>query len=1228
MSSTHAQLLIDTLKDRIVYFDGAMGTMIQQYKLEEDDYRGERYRSHTKDLKGNNDLLCFTRPEIITGIHLEYLKAGVDIICTNTFNATKFGQLEYETESDIVELNKVAVELAQKARDEYHKINNRPVWIAGSIGPTNRTTSLSPDVNRPAYRATYFDELVEVYLEQTYALMDAGVDILLPETSFDTLNLKAALFAIETAFEKRKTTLPVIASITITDKSGRTLSGQTIEAAWNSLRHMPLLGISVNCALGANDMRPYIQELARICDTNVCCYPNAGLPNPLAPTGYDETPEITANAIGAMTQEGLLNIVGGCCGTTPAHIQKVIETTRSHKPRTIPTDIPVRMRLSGLEALNVDPIEKSKTFLMVGERTNVTGSPKFNKLIKERNFEEALKIAQQQVENGANIIDINFDEGLLDGVDCMREFLNLIASDPSISRVPIMIDSSKWEVLEAGLKCTQGKSIVNSISLKGGEEEFKASARLAKKYGAAVVVMAFDENGQAATAKDKIDIGQRAYKILTEDVGFPPEDIIFDVNVLTVATGMDEHNNYAKDFIEAVRTLKKTCPHILTSGGISNISFSFRGNNMVREAMHSVFLYHAIQAGLDMGIVNAGMLAVYENIEPVLKEHVEDVILNRRTDATERLLAIADNYKLEKNKRNEKDEQWRTQSLEERLSHSLVHGIMDYIESDTLEAFKKYKIPLQVIEGPLMDGMKRVGQLFGDGQMFLPQVVKSARVMKKAVAVLEPYMPKADDTLGADSNTDTIVMATVKGDVHDIGKNIVGVVLACNGYKVIDLGVMVSVQKIIEAANTSRAKFIGLSGLITPSLDEMAFNLKEFEKANIKIPVLVGGATTSRVHTAVKLESHFSQPTVHVADASLVIDVCRQLLGDNSKLYVQSVRDNYKKIRDAHNAKTTAIISYEKAKAKRMHLDADPEIYKPDVYVKRILDIKPSDVVPYIDWSPFFWAWQIKGTFPKILKNEKYGVEATKLFNDAQKILKEIVSMPDFRLRGTFGLWPAQSDGDDVIVYDPFQKGKEINRFCFLRQQQEKTDPTQDYKSMADFILPQSSGHMDTIGAFVVSAGEQVEEIAQTYVDKGDDYTAIIVKALGDRLAEAFAEYLHKKVRAEWGFNLREHLTYQDLIEEKYQGIRPAPGYPACPDHSEKGKIWDLLSVRDTLGIALTENFAMNPASSVCGHYFIRPEARYFHVGKLGKDQVEDYARRKNMAVEEVEKWLRPNLSY
>jgi 5-methyltetrahydrofolate--homocysteine methyltransferase len=1217
--------LSDALKTRIVYFDGAMGTMIQTYKLVENDFRGERYAKHDKDLQGNNDLLCLTRPDVVRAIHLQYLEAGVDILCTNTFNATKFGQIEYGTEDDIKDLNIAAVRLAQEARDEYQKKSPRPVWIAGSIGPTNKTASLSPDVNRPAFRATYFDELVEVYSEQVMALMDAGVDVLLPETTFDTLNLKAALFAIETVFEQRKTSLPIIASITITDKSGRTLSGQTIEAAWNSIRHANLLGVSVNCALGANDMRPYIQELARTADCYVCCYPNAGLPNPLAETGYDETPEITANAIAEMTSEGLLNIVGGCCGTTPAHIQKVIEVTREHKPRSIPTNIEKKMRLSGLEALNISPIEQSKTFIMVGERTNVTGSPKFSRLIKERNFEDALKIAQQQVENGANIIDINFDEGLLDGVDCMREFLNLIGSDPSISRVPIMVDSSKWEVIEEGLKCIQGKGIVNSISLKEGEEEFKRYARLVKKYGAAVVVMAFDESGQAASAEHKISICQRAYRILTEEVGFPPEDIIFDVNALTVATGIDEHNNYALNFIQAVKEIKATCPFVLTSGGISNISFSFRGNNVVREAMHSVFLFHAIKAGLDMGIVNAGMLTVYENIDKILKDAVEDVILNKNSGATERLLTIAEDFKSEKTQKIEKNEAWRQAPLEERLLHALVHGIVDHIESDTLEAYKKYKIPLLVIEGPLMDGMKKVGELFGEGQMFLPQVVKSARAMKKAVAVLEPFMPKATEESNA---ADTLVIATVKGDVHDIGKNIVSVVLACNGYRVIDLGVMVPVQKIIAEAKKVNAQFVGLSGLITPSLDEMVFNLKEFEKEKFSIPILIGGATTSRVHTAVKLEPHYTGPTVHVADASLVIDVCRQLRGDNSPKYVETTKEQYKKIREAHNAKSTPLISYEEAYVKKLNLDLESEIYKPSIYAKRILDVRPTDVVPYIDWSPFFWAWQIKGTFPKILKHEKYGVEATKLFNDAQKILLELVNHPTLRLKGTFGLWPAQSDGDDVIIYDPFQKDKEIKRLCFLRQQQHKTDTTQDYKSMADFIAPRSSGIMDTIGAFVVSAGEVIEDISAEYVKKNDDYNAIIVKALGDRLAEAFAEYLHKKVRGEWGFGLKEHLSHAEIINEQYQGIRPAPGYPACPDHSEKTKMWELLSVRETLGVSLTENFAMNPPSSVCGYYFIRPEARYFHVGKLGKDQIEDYAKRKNMTIEETERWLGPNLGY
>lgn len=1220
-----AESLLSALKERIVYFDGAMGTMIQNYKLTEEDYRGERFKDHPKDLKGNNDLLCLTRPDIIQKIHGEYLDAGVDILCTNTFNATKYGLIEYENEDLVVEINTEAVKIANQARELHQKKNPRPIWIAGSIGPTNRTASLSPDVNDPAFRATHYDELVEIYKEQAAALMDAGADILLPETTFDTLNLKAALHAIELTFEEKKRKLPVVASLTITDLSGRTLSGQTIDAAWNSIRHAKPLAVGINCALGAKDIKPYIQELSKISESFVSCYPNAGLPNPLAPTGYDETPEITAAALLEMTQESLLNIVGGCCGTTPAHLKKIIEVTKSSKPRPLP-NVEIKTRLSGLEPLNFLPIEKSKSFLMVGERTNVTGSPKFFKLIKERNFEEALKIARQQVENGANILDINFDEGLLDGAECMTHFLNLIGSDPDISRIPIMIDSSKWDVIEAGLKCIQGKGVVNSISLKEGEAAFIEQAKKVLHYGAAVVVMAFDENGQATSIEEKVRICQRAFKILTQDVGMAPEDIIFDCNVLTVATGIEEHDPYAVNFIEAVRQIKQTCPGCLTSGGISNVSFSFRGNNVVREAMHSVFLFHAIAAGLDMGIVNAGMLSVYENIEPELKTHIEDVILNRRKDATERLLTLSEKYKGQKGAVDKENLSWREGTLEERISHSLVHGIVDFIEVDTLEAYKKYETALRVIENPLMDGMKKVGELFGSGQMFLPQVVKSARVMKKAVAILEPYMVKGAD--GAVAAQDTFVIATVKGDVHDIGKNIVGVVLACNGYNVVDLGVMTSMAKIYEAAEQHKARFIGLSGLITPSLDEMIFNAQELEKKKSKIPLLIGGATTSRVHTAVKISPHYSGTTVHVSDASLVVDVCRQLLGDNRVAYEEKIKTQYQTLRNNFNAKVENLVPLEKARAnKSPDLDLE-QVYKPTFYARRLITVRPEEVIPLIDWSPFFWTWQIKGSYPEIFKNEKYGVQATQLFDDAQKMLRILVQNPRLQLRGTFGLWPAQSENEDVTLYDQIDPSKKLMDLCFLRQQQEKKEKELPHRCLADFIAPKSSGVMDTMGAFAVTAGQEIEVIAQSYIDQGDDYSAIMVKALGDRMAEAFAEYLHKKVRGEWGFNIKEHFTYFDIIKEKYQGTRPAPGYPACPDHTEKAKLWELLQAEENLGIQLTENFAMNPPSSVCGYYFIRPEATYFHVGKIAKDQVENYAQRKNLSVEEAERWLRPVLGY
>lgn len=1217
--------LEDLLRQRIVYLDGAMGTMIQRHPLTEEDFRGSLLAQHSKDLKGNNDLLSITQPKIIRDIHLAYLQAGVDIICTNTFNATKYGQIEYGTDHLVRDLNISSVLVAQEARAIYQKNQSRPIWIAGSIGPTNRTASLSPDVNSPGFRATHFDELVDIYREQVIALMDSDVDLLLPETTFDTLNLKAALFAIHSLFKEKKKTLPIIASLTITDKSGRTLSGQTIEAAWNSLEHAKPLAIGINCALGARDLKPYIQELSRISSAFICCYPNAGLPNPLAPTGYDETPEITAEAIHEMSSEGLLNIVGGCCGTTPEHLKKIIEITKND-PVRIPPRIEPRLRLSGLEPLNVLPVEKSQTFLMVGERTNVTGSPKFYKLIKEQNFEEALKIARQQVENGANIIDINFDEGLLDSVGLMRDFLNLIGSDPDISRVPIMIDSSQWDVLEAGLKCLQGKGIVNSISLKEGEDLFIKQAREILKYGAAVVVMAFDENGQAVSLSEKVRICQRAYKILTERVGFPPQDIIFDCNVLTVATGIEEHDNYAVNFIEAVREIKKTCPLALTSGGVSNVSFSFRGNNIVREAMHSVFLFHAIRAGLDMGIVNAGMLSVYENIDPELKEHIEDVVLNRCKDATERLLALADRFKGQKTNDETAVLAWRSLSLEERLSHSLVFGIVDFIEPDTMEALAKYQIPLKVIEGPLMDGMKKVGELFGSGQMFLPQVVKSARVMKKAVAVLEPYLLK--NSAQEEKQQDIFVIATVKGDVHDIGKNIVSVVLACNGYKVIDLGVMVPFQKIYQTAIEQKAAFIGLSGLITPSLDEMIFNSQELEKKKSTIPLLIGGATTSKIHTAVKIAPHYSGATIHISDASLVVDACRQLLGDQASSYKDKVRTQYNKLRENFNSKEESLVPWTEAQKNRVSQIDFSKTLTPSFFARRILTIKPSEVVSLIDWSPFFWAWQMKGTFPDIFKHEKYGVESKKLFEDAQKILRELINDPRVVLRGTFGLWPAQSDGEDVWVYNPFQKQELLTKFCFLRQQQQKKEASAPHRCLADYIAPRESGIMDTIGSFVVTAGQEIDLIAEEYSRQNDDYSAIIIKALGDRLAEAFAEYLHKKVRGEWGYQLREYLSFNEILQEKYQGIRPAPGYPACPDHSEKEKIWKLLNAEETLGVQLTENFAMNPPSSVCGYYFIRPEASYFHVGKISREQVEDYAKRKAMSVDETERWLRPILGY
>ncbi len=1220
--------LLDTLSKRIVFLDGAMGTMIQQYKLEEEDFRGERFKDHPVDLKGNNDLLSLTRPEIIEEIHLQYLKAGSDIIETNTFSGTRVAQADYQLEDFAAEINRESAKIAKSACRKLMAMDpNRKCYVAGAIGPTNRTASMSPDVNNPAFRAISFDELRNDYFEQAKALIEGGADFLLPETTFDTLNLKAALFAIKELEKELDYKIPILISITITDQSGRTLSGQTVEACWNSIRHADPISVGINCALGAEEMRPFMAELARVSDCYTSCYPNAGLPNPLAATGYDETPNITANFMSEFAKEGYVNMVGGCCGTTPDHINAIYMELKDLTPRSIPSLSPVT-RLSGLEALNITE-ERLTQFLMVGERTNVTGSPKFARLIKENNYEEALKVARQQVENGANIIDINFDEALIDGIACMTKFLHLVASEPDICKVPIMIDSSKWEVIEAGLKCLQGKSIVNSISLKEGEENFIKQAQLIKNYGAAVVVMAFDEKGQAAEMADKVRICKRAYDILVNQVEIDPRDIIFDPNILTVATGMDEHNNYAVDFIEAVRQIKKECPGALTSGGVSNISFSFRGNNVVREAMHSAFLYHAIQAGLDMGIVNAGMLEIYEDIKPELKEKVEDVLLNRSPEATENLIDFAEQFKGQNKKKDRNNLEWREKPLGERITHALVQGIVDFIEKDTEEAFKELKIPLAVIEGPLMDGMKVVGELFGAGKMFLPQVVKSARVMKKAVAFLEPYMDAEKKSKNISSQK-TFVIATVKGDVHDIGKNIVSVVLSCNGYRVIDLGVMVSCEEILRTAKKENANIIGMSGLITPSLDEMIFNASEMKKQGFTTPLLVGGATTSKAHTAIKISPAYDQPIVQVGDASLVVEVCNNLLTEDKNRKEQYVRELLAKqesLRQSFNSGESNIpfTPIDVARKKAPQIDWEQiQLHTPEKIGLQVWDqVELEEIADFIDWSPFFWTWELKGTFPAILENPKYSEQAKSLFEDAKNMLALIIKEKKFRPKAVFGLWPANNHGDDVILYKDEQRQEKLCQFSFLRQQKEK-DADRPLRSLCDFVAPK--GYQDFSGAFVVTMGDEVEKFAKTFEDELDDYNSILVKAIGDRLAEAFAELLHKKVRDSWGFGKDENLTREDLIKEKYRGVRPAPGYPSCPDHTEKRVIWDLLKVEENIGAVLTENYAMYPASSVSGYYMQYPDSKYFNLGKIDVDQIEDYAKRKGMEVDEVRRWLAPNL--
>ncbi|MCH6558381.1 MAG: methionine synthase [Nitrospirae bacterium] len=1218
--------LEDLLRRRIVILDGAMGTMIQTYELDEAGYRGDQFAGHPQDVKGNNDLLCLTRPEIVEAIHRQYLEAGADIIETNTFNSTAISMADYKLEDLVYELNVAGASLARKAADAaMAKDPSRPRFVAGAIGPTNRTASMSPDVNNPAFRAVTYDQLVTAYSEQVRGLMDGGVDVLLTETVFDTLNLKAALFAIDQYFEEHGRRVPIMVSVTITDQSGRTLSGQTIEAFWNSISHTPLLSVGINCALGAKQMRPYLEELAHIAPVSISCYPNAGLPNAFG--GFDETPDRMSADLHDFAAHGWLNIVGGCCGSTPTHITAIAEAVRECQPH-VPAVCEPLTRLSGLEPLTFRP---DSNFVNIGERTNVTGSPAFAKRVLNGEYEPAIAIARQQVDGGAQIIDVNMDEALLDSQAAMVRFLHLVGSEPDIARVPIMIDSSNWPVIEAGLKCVQGKSIVNSISLKEGEEAFKKYARLIKRFGAAAVVMAFDEIGQADTLERKVEICTRAYRILTEEVGFPPRDIIFDANILPVATGIEEHNNYVVNFIEATRQIKATLPHCKVSGGVSNISFSFRGNNAVREAMHSAFLYHAIRAGLDMGIVNAGQLGVYEEIPKDLLELVEDVLLNRRPDATERLVAFAASV-TQRGKVAVKDDAWRHGSVEERLSHALVHGLTEHIEQDVEEARQKCAKPLQVIEGPLMAGMNVVGDLFGSGKMFLPQVVKSARVMKKAVAYLDPFMEAEKQASGDLRAQGTVLMATVKGDVHDIGKNIVGVVLGCNNYAVIDLGVMVPCEKILRTAREKQVDMIGLSGLITPSLEEMVHVAGEMRREGLCLPLLIGGATTSKAHTAVRIAPAYDQPVVHVLDASRAVGVVGQLISPERRdAFTAEIRQQQDQTRQAHEAKKAQkpLLPLAQARVRKCPTDwKTADILKPAFVGTRVLDPFPLDqIVPFIDWSPFFHTWELRGHYPQILEDKRMGSRAKELFDDAQSLLKEIVDRKLLTARGVYGFFFANSVGDDIELYGDERRSEVLTTLHTLRQQSEK--PAGQFNlALADLIAPKSAGRIDYVGAFAVTSGIGIEALCGRFEKEHDDYNSIMAKALADRLAEAFAEFLHQQARKDWGYGAREQLDYPDLIRERYRGIRPAPGYPACPDHTEKRLLFDLLEVEKHTGIYLTESFAMYPASSVSGFYFAHPGGKYFAVGKIGRDQVLDYAQRKRMDTREVEKWLSPNLNY
>ena len=1219
----------EDIQKRILIIDGAMGTMIQRYRLTEADYRGDRFTSHSKDLKGNNDLLCITKPSVIREIHDQYLAAGADIIETNTFNSNLVSMADYDLEELVVELNLAAASIARAAADAAMAADpSRRRYVAGALGPSTRSASVIIDADRPALRGVTYDELVSSYTTQAQALLDGGVDVLLCETTFDTLNLKAALYAIQKLFDEGARRVPLMASLTITDVAGGNLSGQTVEAMWNSISHAPLFSVGLNCALGPAEMRSFIEELSGLAPIYVTAYPNAGLPDPMSETGFPETPETMAPKMADWGANGWLNVVGGCCGTTPAHIAAFAAMVKGMTPRVPPTIDPL-LRLSGTKPFTV---RSESNFVNVGERTNVTGSPKFAKLIIAGEFEEALGIARQQVENGAQVIDINMDEGMLDSAAAMTTFLNLIQGEPSID-VPLMIDSSNWSIIEAGLKCCVGKGVVNSISMKEGTEKFVEQARLVRRYGAAVVVMAFDEQGQADTLERKIEICTRAYKLLTDEVGFPPQDIIFDPAILTVGTGIEEHNNYAVAFFEATRWIKANLPLAKVSGGVSNISFAFRGNNVVREAMHSVFLYHAIAAGLDMGIVNPGLLAVYEDIPKDLLELVEDVLLNRRDDSTERLLAYADSVKKDGGKKAVKEEaDWRRGTVQERLKHALVHGIVDHIETDTEEARQWYARPLHVIEGPLMDGMNVVGDLFGSGKMFLPQVVKSARVMKKAVAVLLPYMEAEKAETGQNQAQGKVVIATVKGDVHDIGKNIVGVVLGCNNYEVIDLGVMTACDKILATAREVNADIIGLSGLITPSLDEMIHVAREMEREGFTTPLLIGGATTSRIHTAVKISPSYSGPVVHVLDASRAVGVVSSLVSpDLRDEFVRTTECEQLAARELHAGRqsTKSMLNIEAARSRRTPIEWTAyDAPVPDFIGARTLDqVTVADMVPYIDWSPFFIAWEMHGKYPALLDDPIVGERARELLTDAKALLAEIVADRSITARGAYGFFAANSIGDDIELYTDESRSTVLTTLHMLRQQSEKSSGEYN-KSLADFIAPKESGIADYMGAFAVTAGIGLDDIVARYKADLDDYNAIMAAALADRLAEAFAEYAHKLARDEWGFGKTERLSNEDLIREKYRGIRPAPGYPACPDHTEKPALFALLDAQNRASMTLTENMAMMPASSVSGWYFAHPEAKYFGIGKVGKDQVQDYARRKGMSIAEMERWLSPNLAY